>query len=141
MGLVMRTDIGKPIRPTTGRQHGTGEAFMTNIGTHPRVISALVLLLSVIAFQAPVRADSMPQAEFEQRVRDYLLAHPEVVVEALQAYDARQRQAQEDQIRAVLVERADEILRDPVSPVGGNAQGKTSPWSSSSTIIVRTAGR
>jgi protein-disulfide isomerase len=98
---------------------------MTNIGTYLRVIIwfALALLLSAIAFQAPVRADSMPQAEFEQRVRDYLLAHPEVVVEALQAYDARQREAQEDQIRAVLAERADEILRDPVSPVGGNAQG------------------
>jgi protein-disulfide isomerase len=87
------------------------------------VWTAFALLVNVAALQAPAAADSMPQAEFERRVRDDLLAHPEVIVEALQVYDARQKQAQEDQIHAVVAERADDILRDPASPVGGNAEG------------------
>jgi protein-disulfide isomerase len=87
------------------------------------VWAAFALLLNAVALQAPAAADSMSREEFERRVREYLIAHPEVVVEALQAYDARQKQVQEEQIHAVLAERADEIFRDPASPVGGNAKG------------------
>ncbi|SMH26153.1 DsbA family protein [Mesorhizobium australicum] len=93
--------------------------------THPRTVIwfALALLLSLFAGQQQSIADSMPKEEFEQRVRDYLLAHPEAVVEALQAYDARQKQAQEDAAKAALTARAEEIFRDPASPVGGNVEG------------------
>jgi protein-disulfide isomerase len=92
---------------------------------HLRVIvwSAFALLLSVVALQAPAFADSMPREEFERRVRDYLLANPEVVMEALQTLDARQKQAEEDAAKAVLAASAEEIFRDPASPVGGNAEG------------------
>lgn len=93
--------------------------------THPRTVIwfSLALLLSLFAGQQQSIADSMPKEEFEQRVRDYLLAHPEAVVEALEAYDARQKQAQEDAAKAALTARAEEIFRDPTSPVGGNVEG------------------
>lgn len=92
---------------------------------HLRVIiwSAFALLLNAVLWATPAAADSMPKEEFDQRVRDYLLANPEVVMEALQTLDARQKQAEEDAAKAVLTARADEIFRDPASPVGGNAQG------------------
>jgi protein-disulfide isomerase len=91
---------------------------------HLRVIVwfAFALLLSVVV-QAPAFAEGMSQEEFERRVHDYLLANPQVVVEALQSFDARQKQAEEDAARAVLTARAEEIFRDPASPVGGNAVG------------------
>jgi len=81
------------------------------------------LLMSVATFQAPAIAGDMSQQEFDRRVRDYLLANPEVIEEALQGLEARRRQAEESEAKAVLTERADEIFRDPASPVGGNADG------------------
>ncbi|CAN7418215.1 DsbA family protein [Mesorhizobium sp. LjRoot246] len=68
-------------------------------------------------------ADDTSQSQFDQRVHDYILAHPEVIMEALQSLDARQREADAKEAKAVLAAKADEVFRDPASPVGGNAQG------------------
>ena len=67
-------------------------------------------------------SDSSADA-FGQRVRAYLLEHPEVIYEAAQRYEARQRTAEQTEAQTVVKTRADEILRDPDSPVGGNPQG------------------
>jgi protein-disulfide isomerase len=68
----------------------------------------------------------LPQAEFERRVRAYLLEHPEVIVEALQRLEQRQQVAQASGTQAALKKHADKLLRDPASPVGGNPQGDVS---------------
>jgi len=98
---------------------------MTERRTHLGVIigAAVALLLNLVALQAPANADSMPQEEFERRVHDYLIAHPEVVTEALQTLEARQREADAKAAKAALAAKADEVFRDPASPVGGNAEG------------------
>ena len=61
--------------------------------------------------------------EFGERVRAYLLAHPEVIVEAVQLYQLRQQAAQAEAVKQVIASRADEIFRDPAAPVGGNGSG------------------
>ncbi len=76
--------------------------------------------------EAPLIAANMPQDEFEQRIRDYLLANPEVIIAAVQGLEARRRQADESEAEAVLRTRAEEVFRDPDSPVGGNPQGDIS---------------
>ena len=68
-------------------------------------------------------AGEMSQDQFDQRIHDYILAHPEVLVQALQSLDERQREAEAAQAKQVLASRADDIFRDKQSPVGGNAQG------------------
>lgn len=60
---------------------------------------------------------------FERRVREYLLENPEVIVEAMQRLQARQRTAQQSGAQAILKTRSDEIFRDPASPVGGDLAG------------------
>jgi len=65
----------------------------------------------------------MAQDAFERRVRDYLLNHPEVIIESVQRLEARRRAAEETEAHSVLKSRADDVLRDPASPVGGNPQG------------------
>jgi protein-disulfide isomerase len=70
-----------------------------------------------------IAAGEMSQDQFDQRIHDYILAHPEVIMEALQSLDARQREAEAKAAKAALAARADEIFRDPASPVGGNASG------------------
>lgn len=65
----------------------------------------------------------MASDAFEQRVRDYLLKHPEVIMEAVQRLETRRRAAEDGEAQAVLKSRADEVFRDPASPVGGNPAG------------------
>ncbi len=68
-------------------------------------------------------ATSMPPDAFERRVRDYLLKNPEVIVEAVQRLEARRYATEESEVQAVLKSRADEVFRDPASPVVGNPDG------------------
>lgn len=65
----------------------------------------------------------IPKEEFEQRVRAYLLENPEVIAEAIERLELRQRAAQASAAKSVLEKRGDEIFRDPDSPTGGNPQG------------------
>jgi protein-disulfide isomerase len=68
-------------------------------------------------------ASNMPQDEFEQRVRTYLLEHPEIVAEAINRLEARQGEQAAADAKAGLKSRSDEVFRDPDSPVGGNPGG------------------
>lgn len=61
--------------------------------------------------------------DFGGRVREYLLANPEVIVEAMQALEMRRQQAENTEAQATLASRADDVFSDPESPVGGNADG------------------
>jgi protein-disulfide isomerase len=61
--------------------------------------------------------------EFERRVRAYLLEHPEVIAEAISRLESQQSAQQATEVQAVLKSRADEVFRDPDSPVGGNPNG------------------
>lgn len=62
--------------------------------------------------------------EFEARVRAYLLENPEVIAEAIERLQEKRRVAERNQVGSVIKSRADELLRDPASPVGGNPEGE-----------------
>ena len=84
------------------------------------------LVVAGVASGGPAKAQiSTPveQQRIEQIIHDYLLAHPEVIVESLRAADAKQKQKQEDASRAAIVARRKELLEDPSAPVGGNPKG------------------
>src|SRR5262245_53974345 len=88
-------------------------------------ITAAVLLALASAGTAQ---DSLSTAQQEERmgeiVRTYLLKHPEIIDEAMQAL--RQRQAAEAAAKTAqaLQEHRDELIADPMSPVGGDPDGK-----------------
>ena len=77
---------------------------------------------SVLRLPKAVAAE-MSQDEFEQRVRNYLLEHPEVIADAINRLQERQAQQDTAQVTAELKAHADEVFRDPDSPVGGNPEG------------------
>ena len=60
---------------------------------------------------------------FEQRVRSYLLENPEVIVEALQGMEERRQADALNDVRTAIKAKAEELLKDPASPVGGNPEG------------------
>ncbi|MPZ10882.1 MAG: thioredoxin domain-containing protein [Kiloniellaceae bacterium] len=66
---------------------------------------------------------TLPNDELDRRIRAYILENPEVIVEAMQRLQARQRTAAASEAEAVLRARADEVFRDATSPVGGNPDG------------------
>lgn len=61
--------------------------------------------------------------DFEQRVRDYLIENPQVLVESLQRMQERERATQTDEIAQIIAARREEIFYDPETPVGGNPNG------------------
>jgi protein-disulfide isomerase len=62
----------------------------------------------------------------EHVIHDYLLSHPEVMMETLQAAKEQQQQHAEEHAQQALKTRHDEIFDDPASPVGGNLHGDVS---------------
>jgi protein-disulfide isomerase len=69
-------------------------------------------------------AADMSQQEFEQRIRTYLLEHPEVLMEAVNRLDAKQGEQEAAAASAVLKDRAADVFQDPASPVSGNPKGE-----------------
>jgi protein-disulfide isomerase len=71
----------------------------------------------------PMTSKAAELDPFEQRVREYLLKNPEVIMEALQILQQRQRAAEAENLKRTIAERGEEILNDPAAPVGGNPAG------------------
>ncbi|HLC09112.1 MAG TPA: DsbA family protein [Methyloceanibacter sp.] len=69
------------------------------------------------------RADNALSDDFEQRIRQYLLDNPEVIIESLKQYETRRRAAELGEVATMVQDRAQEIFNDPGSPVGGNPEG------------------
>jgi protein-disulfide isomerase len=61
--------------------------------------------------------------EIETIVKDYLLANPEILQEAAQALERRQKQAEDEQRKDGLVKNADQLFRDKSDHVAGNPKG------------------
>lgn len=78
---------------------------------------------SVSAQQSTPAVDPAQKEAIEQVVRDYIRAHPEIVVEALDAYQAKKDEEERSAKAQTLTSRAEEIFRSASSPVIGNAQG------------------
>jgi protein-disulfide isomerase len=86
------------------------------------VVFALCLLAAAPAAQAddPSPADV---AKIQQILRDYLKEHPEIVMDALKAYQQQQDAKKAEQARQTIAAAKDELLNDPTSPVAGNPNG------------------
>jgi protein-disulfide isomerase len=66
---------------------------------------------------------SEEKQRFDALIRQYILDHPEVVIESLQAHQARQQAAEQQESLATLATLKDEIENDPAAPVAGNTRG------------------
>jgi protein-disulfide isomerase len=87
------------------------------------------LLVILIAFLAPfglaAAAPFTPEQEeaIGRILRQYLEQHPELILEALEAAEAKARAAQEAAGRQAVAQRQRELEADPASPVLGNPKG------------------
>jgi protein-disulfide isomerase len=85
------------------------------------IAMAIGLCTAARAGEAP---DAARRQEIETVVREYLRAHPEVVLEALQEMERREQERQRVQRVEAIRAHLAQLTQDPGSPVGGNPQGK-----------------
>jgi hypothetical protein len=89
-------------------------------------IGALVLGCAIVAaVPCAVAAHLAPEQRraIENVVHDYLLQHPDVLIEALQRAEAKLKSDVGRTTKQALAARQREIFDDPQTPVGGNPQG------------------
>ncbi|MEM7225770.1 MAG: DsbA family protein [Pseudomonadota bacterium] len=86
---------------------------------------ALLLSLSAPAAAQDAASDFSPSEEQAIRdlVRDYLVEHPEVLVEALQVYQERQRAEAAERQREAVAAQKELLSEDTRSPAIGNLEG------------------
>jgi protein-disulfide isomerase len=86
----------------------------------------LLALFLGLAAALPASAEELApadQAAFEARVRAYLLAHPEVIVEALNELEKRQQAEAEVRQKQAIVDQRDALNAGAGDPVAGNPDG------------------
>lgn len=91
-----------------------------------KVLAVGIILLATAATVGDAGAQATEpdfRAQVERIIREYLGENPEVVVEALRAFQDRQRQAERQRQTQSLDARADEMFSDPDAPVAGNVNG------------------
>ncbi len=59
----------------------------------------------------------------EQIIRDYLIQHPEVLIQSLTAHQNRQRVAEEQRRQQAVIDQRTALTEDPDTPVIGNPDG------------------
>ncbi|WP_284165429.1 DsbA family protein [Frigidibacter sp. SD6-1] len=85
-------------------------------------LAAGLLASTALAFDPASMSDAEKEA-FGAAVRAYLLEHPEVLSEVVQALEAKRATAQAEGDKAIVAANAAEIFADPSSFVGGNPEG------------------
>jgi protein-disulfide isomerase len=90
---------------------------------------ALLAVLAALAVPAAGCGQSNPakspgQAAAGDQIRAYILAHPEVIEEAIGKLQEKRQAAADTQLRAALAANRAKIERDPRDFVAGNPQGK-----------------
>ena len=86
----------------------------------------LCAMAAWLGWAGATAAQSMSPDErgrIEQVIHDYLLKHPEVLIEALKAAEAQDKQKQEEASRAAITASRKALLDDPSDPAGGNPKG------------------
>ena len=97
------------------------------IRTTPRLpaLAAALAVSCALALPLPVQAQDAlspeQRAAVEAIVRDYIQANPEIVLEALQAMQAREEAAAEQRQREALASLRDRLVANPDSPSTGPA--------------------
>ena len=91
----------------------------TQTATQPAQQEEILSQLGATAAPDDVTVD----AEFGAQVRSYLLQNPEVIFEAVAAFEQRNAEAQANMDRSILEANADELFTDAHSWVGGNPDG------------------
>ena len=95
---------------------------MKSISRSFAAVCAVILTLAAPSSKADEFSASQ-RSEVERIVRDYLIAHPEVLQEAMNELDKRQTAAQAEKHKAAIKQYSDALFSSPRQVVLGNPNG------------------
>jgi protein-disulfide isomerase len=72
---------------------------------------------------SPLAAATVDKVALGKAIREYLVANPEVLVEAMQEYERRQDSQRDAAAEKAIKENRQELVNDPDTPVAGNPKG------------------
>jgi protein-disulfide isomerase len=78
---------------------------------------------SQLTATAPAPAMSGDKAAFGKAIREYLIANPEVLVEAMQELERKQDSQRDTVAMKAVQENRTQLVNDPESPIAGNPNG------------------
>ncbi len=82
----------------------------------------LSMLLGSAAMAEPVKtAATLPRAEVEGIIKDYLMSNPKVILEAVEKYRETQEAEAKEKAEKTIVERAKDLYNDPLDGTFGDA--------------------
>jgi protein-disulfide isomerase len=95
--------------------------FRMSIGT----LTLCCVAVAAVPLRPAGAAELAPEQrrEIESIIHDYLLQHPEVLIEAMRAAEEKVKTEAGEKAKQALVARRSEIFDDPGTPVGGNPKG------------------
>jgi hypothetical protein len=108
-------------------------------------VAAACVFLCSLSFRAvaqtsePLSAPPRDEA-IEKAIHDYILAHPEVLIQSLRVAKEREQNRLDAMTKSNIASLRKELVEDPNAPIIGNSGGM-SRSSSSSTIVVHIADR
>ncbi len=131
MGRQNRLRVAQLSRLSTrpgGFVSDEGKVDLMKKGSVRRVALAAALTVAIGALTGgAARAEHDPaspaQAQIEETIHQYLVEHPEVMLEVLEILRGRNKAAEAEQTRAGLAAYRDSLVNDPTSPVFGNPDG------------------
>lgn len=90
-----------------------------------RVLAAATAVAAAALISAPLRAETPPaqKAEIEKIVHDYLIANPEVIRDAIDELERRQKVAEADSRSRAVAEKSDKLFNSVNQAVIGNPSG------------------
>ena len=96
---------------------------------YPKFLTtAFALALTVALAMTDGRADAqktsnLSKSDVEKIVRDYLIANPEVIRDAIEALQAKREASENARTKAAMAVHGDALRAHPMTPVSGNASG------------------
>ncbi len=87
------------------------------------LIISMLVLWNVSTIANAAEFTNSQRQEIETIIRDYLLNHPEILQEAAQTLEQKQKQVEDEQRKDGLVKNADQIFRSKADFVAGNPKG------------------
>ena len=83
------------------------------------IILVVGLMIGPTIVEAEENTTSLQKENLEKVIRQYIMDHPEVIVESLDHYQKQQEAEEQQRQKEALLSRKGELLQDPTSPVIG----------------------
>lgn len=114
--------------PLNAKSQRTGMRSILAAALLAAVLAPAALPLFTVSTSSPASAQDRAFTDGDKKaigdiIKEYLLANPEVLVEAQTALEAKMEKQQAEKLKSYIEKNARDIYRHPQAPVAGNANG------------------